>query len=290
MDGEENLPAVIAAAIERPVEYRGERVITLRMMDEFHERPEGTAGRNFRQHRGRHLLEGTHYFEVDQADEIRRLGLEPRPQGGTDARLILLTQAGYLMLVKTFTDDLAWKIQDMLVRHYFRSETITTAEMLRGFERVPPLLEKLVDGQVEMRADQLAMRMDINDIKPRIERVEDVVAKWEKRNALSAATVRRHCDAIRACYQGCCPCCGKTRIVDEYGAKLPTCHEEHAYSASENQIERTWLTCAECNQRLRDPAVRRARRREFEAYQTRREQYEHAKDSRGLFDSADATA
>jgi hypothetical protein len=29
------------------VEYRGQRVVTLAMIDEVHQRPEGTAGRNF---------------------------------------------------------------------------------------------------------------------------------------------------------------------------------------------------------------------------------------------------
>ncbi|MBH8022117.1 hypothetical protein I6C29_21100, partial [Clostridioides difficile] len=40
---------------------------------------------------------------------------------GSNAReLILLTETGYLMLVKSFTDDLAWKVQRQLVNSYFR--------------------------------------------------------------------------------------------------------------------------------------------------------------------------
>lgn len=34
--------------------------------------------------------------------------------------LILITESGYLMLVKSFTDDLAWKVQRELVNSYFK--------------------------------------------------------------------------------------------------------------------------------------------------------------------------
>lgn len=34
----------------------------------------------------------------------------------------LLTESGYLMIVKTFTDDLSWKVQRELVNTYFRAK------------------------------------------------------------------------------------------------------------------------------------------------------------------------
>lgn len=101
--------------LQSPMEHRGQRVITLSMMDEAHGRKSGTAGRNFRQHRAR-LVEGIHYFQI-QGDEIRRFG--ERPQGGTAKSLVLLAERGYLMLAKSFTDELAWHVQDQLVESYF---------------------------------------------------------------------------------------------------------------------------------------------------------------------------
>lgn len=103
-----------------PIEYRGARVMTLSMMDSVHKRPDGTAGRNFRENRER-LVEGEDFFEINQPDEIRRLGVS-RPQGGTPAMLLVLTQTGYSMLVKSFTDDLAWDVQRQLVKSYFGGE------------------------------------------------------------------------------------------------------------------------------------------------------------------------
>ncbi len=102
------------------IEWQGQRLATLAQVDAVHQRPEGTAGRNFRKH-GCRFIAGQDYFELDQPDEIRRLGIE-RPQGGTPAKVVLITEQGYLMLVKSFTDDLAWQVQRQLVNGYFRAK------------------------------------------------------------------------------------------------------------------------------------------------------------------------
>ncbi len=113
--------------VDLPVmEHREQRVITLAQVDAVHGRPSGTAGRNFREHRAR-FVEGVDYFEANQPDEIRRLGLI-RPQGGTPDRVILLTETGYTMLVKPFNDDLAWQVQRQIVSGYFAAKRLI-AEM-----------------------------------------------------------------------------------------------------------------------------------------------------------------
>ena len=98
------------------VEYRGQRVVTLAMIDQVHERPEGTAGRTFTAHKER-LIEGADYFFADtsQKDALRCFGIEVPNRG-----LILLAEQGYLMLVKPFTDELSWTVQRQLVSSYFR--------------------------------------------------------------------------------------------------------------------------------------------------------------------------
>jgi len=120
-------------------EYKGQRVVTFRDIDAVHHRPEGTASRNFREHR-QYFISNEDYFDITQPDEIRRLGFE-RPQGGTPGKIILLTESGYLIVVKSFHDDLAWKVQRMLVKNYFRAKDQaeekqlpapgTTADMLK---------------------------------------------------------------------------------------------------------------------------------------------------------------
>ena len=99
-------------------EYRGKRVVTFKDIDTVHKRPDGTASRNFRENRQR-FISGVDFYKITQPDEIRRLGIT-RPQGGTPNEVTLMTETGYLMLVKSFTDDLAWKVQRELVDSYFR--------------------------------------------------------------------------------------------------------------------------------------------------------------------------
>ncbi len=95
-------------------EYGGQRVVTFADIDAVHCRPEGTARRNFNNNR-QHFLIGVDYF-VRNSYEAAEYGIVA-PNG-----LILMTESGYLMLVKSFTDDLAWKVQRELVNSYFKAE------------------------------------------------------------------------------------------------------------------------------------------------------------------------
>lgn len=105
---------------ELPIkEYQGQRVVTLKEIDTVHERPEGTARKRFNDNK-KHFIDGVDFFQLDQPSEIRTLGFE-RPQGGTPQSVTLITESGYLMLVKSFTDDLAWAVQRQLVNTYFRA-------------------------------------------------------------------------------------------------------------------------------------------------------------------------
>lgn len=98
--------------------YQGQRVVTFKDIDTVHERPEGTARKRFNDNK-KHFIENEDFYTLDQPSEIRTLGIE-RPQGGTPDKVLLITESGYLMLVKSFTDDLAWSVQRELVKSYFR--------------------------------------------------------------------------------------------------------------------------------------------------------------------------
>lgn len=81
-------------------------MVTLAMMDQVHGRPEGTARRTFNANKER-LVEGRHFFKKS-ADEIRTRFPGLIAERATED-VTLLTERGYLVLVKSFTDDLAWK-------------------------------------------------------------------------------------------------------------------------------------------------------------------------------------
>lgn len=108
-------------------EYAGQRVVTFKDIDEVHQRPSGTSRKTFNRNK-KHFELGKHYF-VLKTDEARKLYNMATPNG-----LVVLNERGYLMLVKTFTDDLSWQVQDKLVEVYFgvknmQEELVTLAEL-----------------------------------------------------------------------------------------------------------------------------------------------------------------
>lgn len=105
-------------------EYSGQRVVTFKDIDDVHGRPDGTARKRFNDNKKR-FIEGEDFF-VRKTDEAKREFSISAPNG-----LTLITESGYLMLVKSFTDDLAWEVQRQLVNSYFRAKKLSQVEMMR---------------------------------------------------------------------------------------------------------------------------------------------------------------
>ena len=106
-------------------EFKNQRVVTFKDIDMVHERPDGTARKRFNDNK-KHFIEGVDYF-VRKTDEAQREFGITAPNG-----LTLITESGYLMLVKSFTDDLAWDVQRQLVDSYFRKvKPLTQLEILQ---------------------------------------------------------------------------------------------------------------------------------------------------------------
>lgn len=117
----ENIVEINGANLQIKV-WNGQRVVTFKDIDRVHDRPEGTARKRFNDNK-EHLVENEDYFKIkksdDQMSEKRTLGIEIPNRGIT-----VLTESGYLLLVKSFTDDLAWKIQRQLVNSYFKFKEV----------------------------------------------------------------------------------------------------------------------------------------------------------------------
>lgn len=118
----------------QPINYENQRVVTFAMIDKVHGRATGTASRNFKTNRDK-LIQGEDYFHLSQ--QVMKSLDEFRPTANPNG-IFVLTESGYLLLVKSFTDDLAWQVQRQLVRSYFKAkpeavvlplpETLTSTE------------------------------------------------------------------------------------------------------------------------------------------------------------------
>ncbi|RKI37025.1 ORF6N domain-containing protein [bacterium D16-51] len=94
-------------------EYNGQRVVTFKEIDLVHHRPNGTASRNFKKNR-KYFVENEDYFILTREKANGR--------NSSIGGLILVTESGYLMIVKSFKDDLSWQVQRQLVNSYFRQQ------------------------------------------------------------------------------------------------------------------------------------------------------------------------
>lgn len=103
-------------------EYKGQRVVTFKDIDTVHGRAEGTARKRFNDNKS-HFIQGIDYF-VRNSDEAKSEYKVIAPNG-----LILVTETGYLMLVKSFTDDLAWAVQRQLVSEYFNNAVAVKTQL-----------------------------------------------------------------------------------------------------------------------------------------------------------------
>lgn len=104
-------------------EYNGQRVVTLKDIDIVHNRPIGTARKRFNDNK-KHFTINKDYYKV-KFFEVRPFFGHTPPNGyNPNGDIILITEFGYLLLVKSFTDDLAWSIQGELVENYFRVNDI----------------------------------------------------------------------------------------------------------------------------------------------------------------------
>lgn len=148
-------------------EYEGIRVVTFKDIDMCHKRPEGTARRNFNTNK-EHFIEGEDYFVRNSYEAKKEFGIAA-PNG-----LTLITESGYYMLVKSFTDDLSWDVQRQLVNSYFRVQQVKDT-----FSDLSPQLQYLI--QMEQRQKQLEARQQ--EMENKLEHMQ------EERKELIKATL-----------------------------------------------------------------------------------------------------
>lgn len=127
-------------------EYSGQRVLTFRDIDRVHQRADGTAKRNFNANK-KYFIEGIDFFKITPYEFRTAIGeMDERQQND----ITLVTESGYLMIVKSFTDELAWAVQRQLVNSYFRAREQDNAylELLRKYSELESRLSRLESQNV----------------------------------------------------------------------------------------------------------------------------------------------
>lgn len=125
-------------------EYKNQRVVTFKDIDFVHERPEGTARKRFNDNK-KHFCDGEDYFKVCASEIRTNKIMELSEKAHQD--IVLVTEQGYLMLVKSFTDDLAWEVQRQLVNCYFRVKSVPPADL----QDLSPQLQLLINMELKQK-------------------------------------------------------------------------------------------------------------------------------------------
>ena len=154
-------------------EFNGQRVVTFNDIDLVHQRKAGTARNSFYKHK-KYFIENVDYFMVTRENpNVAKNHIKNIPPKG----ITFLTESGYLMLVKPFSDDLSWKVQRQLVNSYFKA---------RELPEVPQLTtEEIVDWKLNDLHKRLKALEKEQAQKPQIGRLHRLTPRkdtWYEKN------------------------------------------------------------------------------------------------------------
>ncbi len=167
-------------------EYKGQRVVTFKDIDAVHERPEGTAKRNFNENKDK-FIENEDFFSIPYSEFCTEYVPNPPKGGNPNIPVYLVTEQGYLMLVKSLTDDLAWEVQRKLVKSYFNAKKLKSAieelqelqsrAILEVNEKVNNVESRVVKLENNMTVTHEQIQIIKNRVNARI--VNDVLDGYE---------------------------------------------------------------------------------------------------------------
>lgn len=168
--------------------WKDQRVVTFKDIDEVHQRPEGTAKRNFNNNK-KHFRPNEDYFVIPYSEFSTNFVPNPSRGGNPENEVYLFTESGYLMLVKSFTDDLAWDVQRELVNTYFKFQISERewrdflAKHNELFENQQKLIE--ISDNLECRIACIESGTSVSGGR---------ISKWVKETSADVMELAKYCD------------------------------------------------------------------------------------------------
>lgn len=162
-------------------EYRGHRVVTLRDVDELHARSDGTARDRFNNNKKR-FIDNEDYFVCNSYEAKTLFGVKA-PNG-----LVLLTESGYLMLVKSFNDDLAWNVQRQMVNAYFKAKEMSLVQQ-QFPQTIEDILISALTSMKEMKQENAELKRTVNHLEVVVD--NEIILTRQQRAEIQQAVNRR---------------------------------------------------------------------------------------------------
>lgn len=152
-------------------EYNGQRVVTFKDIDLVHGRPDGTARATFNRNKERFII-GEDYF-VCETYEAKDLYGIAAPNG-----IALITEQGYLMLVKTFSDDLSWEVQRQLVSSYFKVRQTVDERLSPETKMLYQMINQIAASAIQAKEAKELAQKAVETTEAIKEAVKPVFDNW----------------------------------------------------------------------------------------------------------------
>lgn len=141
-------------------EWKGQRVVTAWEIAEVHEKEVRIVNQQFERNK-KYFIQGEDFLEITKEEFVITFC-----DNGISQQILapiktvrLFTESGYMMLVKSFKDDLSWKVQRQLVNVYFKAKaTISHTEAVQA-QPDNTILFNYVIREIE------ALKKAVNDLK-----------------------------------------------------------------------------------------------------------------------------
>ncbi len=165
-------------------EYENQRVVTAWDIAKVHNREVREVNQQFNRNKEK-LIEGEDYFSLTPIEFSKSQIVIQEFIPNSVKEIILFSESGYLMLVKTFTDDLSWDIQRQLVKGYFKlkennqksltlpQQLLAQAQYLVEIDNRVSVVEDKIDN--EIRVDNGEQRKIQKAVGTRIYQRIDIV-------------------------------------------------------------------------------------------------------------------
>lgn len=145
-------------------EYEGKRVVTVWDIAKVHGREVKRITENFKNNRN-NFIEHEDFFSLTPKEFYESKFSFQKFIPNNVKEIVLFTESGYLLLVKTFTDDLSWDIQRQLVKTYFRfkeaqktmtlpQQLLAQAQCLVDMDSRLTVVENKVDNEIRVNSGE----------------------------------------------------------------------------------------------------------------------------------------
>lgn len=179
-------------------EFKDERVVTAWDIAKVHNKTVSEINQIFKNNRDKFIIKED-YFSLTPKEFSESFKLIQDFIPNNMKEITLFTESGYLMLVKTFTDELSWDIQRKLVKGYFRlkeigknltipQQLLAQAQCLVEIDNRITVVENKVDN--EIRVDHGEQRKIQKSISIRILQRTDITGYIENKKLMFAAIYR----------------------------------------------------------------------------------------------------